>query len=538
MLNRLFLAAAACAVVVLCAPSAKAEAPAGRWKLRIPLESQTVTFLLAFSETEGKWAGDFIGSSSPLNKEPKFTAFAVEKEAIRFTLGIAGREFINFDGVISKDGKKITGSISQPGGVLKLTDLYPSQLKKLTDANELAREDVGQLEGGQELFTAGYAVLTQATAGKIPIEEIRGIADKLAKVASGYGARWERTVALKVANILADQTGYTDVALAQAKRAERMLSDDSPTVLQLEVFDALARVSTKAGKPDDAKKYNGMSQKLEAKDYADFQKTALGFPMEAFKGRKGKSDRVVVFEIFTGSEAAPAAAAELAGQALSKTFPPTDVIVLQYHLPAPIADALMCQDGLERIATYAELIRTVPVTLINGKPGPKSGGTVAAAKDVYAEFREAAEKTLELPSTVKIKLTVTPAEKDKGFVAKAIVSDLEKPGEKIFLRFVLAEERIRFDGQSGVRYHHMVVRAMPGKATGFPLLKAMHEQTVPINPADLKDKISKFLDDFAKNESEFPRAERPLALTGLKLIALVQNETTGEILQATQVDLK
>ncbi len=536
MLNRLLLASAACAVVLLGALPAKAEAPAGRWKLRIPLESQTVTFLVAFTEADGKWAGDFIGSSVPLTREPKFTAFAVEKDAVRFTLGVPGREFVNFDGILSKDGKKIAGSFSQPGKPLILTELYPSQLKKLTDANELAREDVGQLEGGPELFAAGYAVLAQATAGKIPIEEVRGVADKLAKVAAGYGSRWERTVALKLANTLADQTGYVDVALAQARRAERMLPDDAPTPVQLEVFDALGRISTKAGKPDDAKKYGGMAQKLEAKDYADFQKAVLGFPMEAFKGRKGKSERVAVFEIFTGSEAGPAAAAEIAGQGLLKTFPSTDVIVLQYHLPAPVPDALMSQDGLERIGTYTDLIRTVPVTLVNGKPGPKSSGPATAAKDVYVEYRDAAEKTLELPATVKIKLTVAAAA--KGFTAKAVVSDLEKPGDKIVLRFILAEERIRFDGQSGVRYHSMVVRAMPGKAAGFPILKPTLEQTVTIDPSEVKDKLNKFLDDFAKTEGEFPRTDRPLVLTGLKLIALVQNDTTGEILQATQVDVK
>jgi len=279
-----------------------------------------------------------------------------------------------------------------------------------------------------------------------------------------------------------------------------------------------------------------MAQKLEAKDYADFQKALLAFPMEPFKGRKAKSDRVAVFELFTGSEAAPAAATELAGQALLKSFPATDVIVLQYHLPAPVPDALMSQDGLERIGVYADLIRTLPVTLVNGKPGPKAGGDPSKAKDVYAEFRDAAEKALELPAAVKIKLTVAAAE--KGFTAKAIVSDLEKPGEKINLRFILAEERIRFDGQSGVRYHSMVVRAMPGKAAGFPITKPTLEQEVKIDLADVKDKLNKFLDDFAKNEGEFPRTDRPLALTGLKLVAIVQNDTTGEILQATMADVK
>ena len=72
----------------------------------------------------------------------------------------------------------------------------------------------------------------------------------------------------------------------------------------MEVFDTLARVAEKAGKPDEAKKYAAMVQKLEARDYAEFAKTALGFTPEEFKGRKGKGDRAVLVEVFTGSECA------------------------------------------------------------------------------------------------------------------------------------------------------------------------------------------------------------------------------------------
>ena len=56
------------------------------------------------------------------------------------------------------------------------------------------------------------------------------------------------------------------------------------------------------------------------------------------------------------------------------------------------------------------------------------------------------------------------------------------PGEKMMLRFVLAEERVRYTGGNGIRYHHMVVRSMPGGAKGFALTKKTAEQTVTIDP--------------------------------------------------------
>ena len=83
----------------------------------------------------------------------------------------------------------------------------------------------------------------------------------------------------------------------------------------------------------------------------------------------------------------------------------------------------------------------------------------------------------------------------------------------------------------------MVVRAMPGGAKGVALPKKSHEQTVSIDPDAVKAALTKYLDDFAKTGAPFPRADRPLALRNLKLVALVQNDATKDILHAVQVDL-
>ena len=84
----------------------------------------------------------------------------------------------------------------------------------------------------------------------------------------------------------------------------------------------------------------------------------------------------------------------------------------------------------------------------------------------------------------------------------------------------------------------MVVRALPGGAKGTPLTKKSAEQSVTIDPDAVRTTLSKYLDDFAQKEQPFPRPDRPLALRNLKLIALVQNDATKEILNAAQVDLE
>src|SRR5262249_27858014 len=155
---------------------------------------------------------------------------------------------------------------------------------------------------------------------------------------------------------------------------------------------------------------------------------------------------------------------------------------------------------------------------VGGKLGPPGGGPASAAEKKYTAIREQVEEGLEKAAGVKLDLAVSKAEKG-GYSAKATVSDLESPGDKVMLRFALAEERVRYTGGNGIRYHHMVVRSMPGGAKGFPLTKKSAEQTVSFDPDELRKELTKYLDDFAKTEGDFPRPDRPLALKNLKLVA-------------------
>ena len=99
-----------------------AAPPAGSWKFRTMLNERPVTLLIAFSQAEGKWVCDFIDSRPGLNREPKVTGVVVNGEAVQFSMAIAGREFVSFDGTVAKDGKKMTGSYSQLGGTLQLIE--------------------------------------------------------------------------------------------------------------------------------------------------------------------------------------------------------------------------------------------------------------------------------------------------------------------------------------------------------------------------------------------------------------------------------
>lgn len=532
-----------CAFAVLLAATALGRAadpapPAGNWKLTVPIDrGEETTMLIALAEKDGKWTAEYLGASDELKIKPTVTAIAVTGDAVQFALSFMGREIISFDGTLAKDKKKLNGSLSVVGGRLQLTTMYPTKLAKLDDAFALARESLTQVEDGPELFSAAFAVLARAGEKKVPAVEVRGIVERLNKTAGTFGPRWERETSLRTVDLLASQAGLEDLAVAQAKRAERLLADDDTVATRMMVLEALVRTLQKAGKADDAKTYQTQLAKLELRDFTEYAKTNPPFKAEAFAGRKAKTDRAAVVEVFTGAECPPCVGVDLAFDALLKTYKPSDVILLQYHFHVPRPDPLTSPEGIDRVEYYADKIRGAPTVFISGKLGTGNGGGAADSEKFYKQFRTTLDELLEKPAGVKLALAVSKGEKG-GFSAKATVADLDAPGDKMMLRFVLAEDRVRYTGGNGLRYHHMVVRAMPGGAKGVALTKKTHEQIVTIDPDAIKGTLTKYLDDYAKTEDPFPRSDRPLALRNLKLVALVQNDATKEILHAVQVDLE
>lgn len=518
-------------------PKAKVEVKegglAGNWKMPLPVQRGEVLVLFTLAEKDGKWSAEILDTTRDLGPLV-ITKVVVDGNAIKFALGTKGEENLSFDGLLSKDGKKLNGSLGL-GGQSRIVSLLPSKLSKFDQSFALSREFLAQVEDGPEMFELALDVLGEAGAKKLPADEARGIVERVNKTAGLYGARWERDVALRLVETLSAQDGLTELAIAQAKRAERMLTDEDTTATRMTVVEALSRTLTKAGKADEAKPYVAQLAKLEARDFTEHSKTHPPFKAEPFAGRKGKSERTAVIESFTGAECPPCVGVEAALAGLAKVYKPTEVIQLQYHIHAPRPDPLVSPDGAERAKYYTNELDDAPGTLLSGKLAIDGGGPIAVAEKFYKRLRGAADELVEKPAGVKLALTVAKA--DKGFSAKAVVSALDTPGEKVMLRFVLAEERVRFAGGNGVRYHSMVVRAMPGGAKGVALTKKEHEQTVAIDPDAIKADLTKYLDTFAKDTAPFPRADRPMALRNLKLVALVQNDATKEILHAVQVDL-
>jgi hypothetical protein len=272
--------------------------------------------------------------------------------------------------------------------------------------------------------------------------------------------------------------------------------------------------------------------KLIARADEDYFKKVPPVKPEKFDGRKGESTRAVLVELFTGAECPPCVGADLAFDALTKTYKPTDVVFLQYHLHIPRPDPLTNPDSTARAEYYGGAVEGTPTILFNGKVEVEAPGGVREARARYREFRDGIEPLLEKPAKVKLKASAT--RQGEKIEVTAETADLDRPGADVRLRLALVEEEIRYVGGNQIRFHHHVVRGFLGSPEGTSLTKAADKKTVSIEVDKLRQDLNDYLTDFART-NRFSNSRRPLDLKNLLVVAFVQNDATKEVLQAVQV---
>jgi hypothetical protein len=370
--------------------------------------------------------------------------------------------------------------------------------------------------------------------------DYKDLVNRADTVAAACGPAIEREEAMILAELLAKIDGQTDLALEQAHRAEKLLAKDAPLSEQARVLTSLETVLKTAGKEDELKEVRRRLNQIEAE--LDKEYLARVPPFKPTPSTEHpRHGRVVVMELFVSAQSQMSAGPEAAFDALLKTYPSGDVVLLQYHQFGEGVDPLSSPDGDARWSYYRRLLAGmngyVPTAIFNGKAPMDSraiGGLVETSKSRYKDFCERISPWFDAEAGPKLKLTAT--EKEGKIDIQATIDDLEEPGKDKRLRLVLVEESVHYAGGSGMRIHNRVVRSMPGGPAGFVLKEANSKQTATVDLAELKKQLAAYLEETNKKRP-LPSDKQPLDLKNLKLVALVQDDKTGEILQAAEVDL-
>lgn len=269
---------------------------------------------------------------------------------------------------------------------------------------------------------------------------------------------------------------------------------------------------------------------------------------EAFKPMEGRSDRLVLAEVFTGSGCPPCVGADLAFEGAMQRYGTKNVAVVMYHQHIPQPDPMTNTATTNRYKFYKPVgvptykVDGGPVMCVeDGKPTECSGDNRDGAKDIYGHLQLTIDRQLTTPADAQIKLAASIT----GSVVKvnAAVSGVKGDSKDLNVQVLLLEKELRYSGENGIRFHPMVVRAMGGdKSDGFALTSASGSFEQSFDVAKLSADLKTYLDDYEQHPTrgtpfKFIEKKDQIDSHDLAVVVFVQDTKTKRVLQAAYVDL-
>jgi TonB family protein len=253
--------------------------------------------------------------------------------------------------------------------------------------------------------------------------------------------------------------------------------------------------------------------------------------------------RVVLAELFTGSECSPCVAADLGFDGVAERYDRAEVGVLVYHLHIPGPDPMTNADSEARATYYG--VNSTPTAIVDGLERRAGGGGATQASGVFNDYKQKIEARLALSplaSLDRFKARVAGATIEISGTAALTTAGAAK-AKKPVLRVALAQDVVRYVGGNGVRFHQFVVRKLVGPGAGTPLqvtgARTTFRETVDL--ASVRDGLNHQLTKYELNRSDGRAGaifqDRPTGLdpAHLLVIAFVQDLETKEILQVSVV---
>jgi hypothetical protein len=533
---------------------AVADAYAGTWKV-IFLQGGTEQNLFII-KVDPKAAGqkiNVVAAGIPGLKDTKVEVVKAPEDALGFTVeatGIVPLRFVIRAPKGEKEPKKMLGSLEfrgntffsrldrtdekeiDPAKAAKQADNAQDYLKaaRTADAKEkekVLKEFIEKHTDSVLAFQAMLDLVGVQPGNGAKDEDVKATAEKAIAFASAYGPELTTAAVSQVAQRLVNSTKAPALAVEYARRVEKALPENATAAQKVAAAKLLLSALKQGDKKDEVKEVTERLAKLDKLMDEEYLKTAVPFKTEAYARANGKN-RVALVELFTGAYCPPCVAADVAFDAALQTYKPQDVVLVQYHLHIPAPDRLTNEDTEKRSKYYP--LQGVPSTYVSGGKDLGMGGSKEMGKGSYSRLMNAVKEPLDKDAGANIKLSAD--QKGDDIIIKAEVADLKEAGEETKLRLVLVEEMVRYPGGNGQRFHHHVVRAMPGGADGMALKTGSEKQEVKVNVAELKKSLEE-----ADKKGRFMDQEHPFDLKHFKVIAFVQNDKSKEVLQAAQADV-
>ena len=278
----------------------------------------------------------------------------------------------------------------------------------------------------------------------------------------------------------------------------------------------------------------GLEEKLDA-EYLKLNPPPI--KVEHYAPTAKRSNKTVLAEVFTGAGCGPCVAADLGFDAMMERYKREELVVLMYHLHIPLPDPMTNLATQARGKFYA--VNGVPSYAMDGKSA-SGGGTREMTQSFYDRVNPDVERQLEAAAGADLKLETTM--EGQAIKAKVAISNVKSDSDKLKLHIVLAEERLRYTGENGVRFHPMVVRSVAGQDyAGLPITtKDAVTLDWSFDLAAVAAEAKKHLDDYEANNTSYTFSEKKDQVdpNSLRVIAFVQDEKTKAVLQSVSMKVK
>jgi hypothetical protein len=350
------------------------------------------------------------------------------------------------------------------------------------------------------------------------------------------GCVYERRGQLKEAEdqlklVLTINPQHLIAALAMAELSEKR-GEKTAALSMYAMSAALGKIPVAARKQFEnlyAGLHNGSTAGLE--ELVDEQYLSLNPPVSRVEPYQSAAKRTVLIETFTSAASPLCAAADLAMNLAEERYSRGDVVILMYHQhfddPDPMANA-----QTKARAEYYK-VPWCPMVFVDGANVAFVGTRRAQVMQTYLNLTAIADSRLKINAQAQLKLDVQL----EGNLVKARVAidklAVQSPDHKLYL--VLAEEKLRYMGESGIRFHPMVVRsaAEAGAAQGLDFsAKEIHSIQANWNIKAVSAEIKKHL-DLIETAYDVTISEKKHEIDdkNLVVVAFVQNTATRSVLQ-------
>ncbi len=428
----------------------------------------------------------------------------------------------------------------------QIAEIHKAVEEKRVQAYE---EIVARHSDDAAVFEAALSLLSTASFSGADVQKIGNWALTVTRAAEAYGKRWQHEVNLRVAELLGASPSHGRLALPYARSAVDLLSADDTTAFQkVRTLQALVAAFQRAGKSAEARQTE--MRLVELDDILDKEYRAAWPRLEvtATDGTNKKGSRVAVLEVFTGVHCPYSESLYLAFDAVRRTYASGDVILVQYHTLMSGLDPLANADTEARWKYYVQAnpkqVLSTPAAFFNGRfetLGRRHGHGKKRAElsdDARKKYNMSSELIDEILGTsAGPKLTVRAERLNEKITIWVDVQGIATPVENMRLRLALVEDTIPYVGANNLRFHHHVVRAMPGGPEGTILKEGDSSHQLTVGLDDLRESARRYLDEHAIHRKVLPALYRPMDLERLRVIAFVQDNSSTEILQGCIADV-